>query len=365
MTKNQKTEKDLPESKVTVRMSARQRRALIRWGEQTGCPLTLRRCLAVAKVGKGLSCRAAARELLCAVSTVVTAVRRFKEGGRRALRDRRTGNGRRKVEDSFQQQLCTVLEGTPQDCGWRRTTWTRELLARELEGRGLPRVSVATIGRALAQVGASLKTPRPVVLCPWPTRRRTRRLWELKCRAAHATAEEPVFYADEMDVHLNPKVGRDWMLPGKRRALVTPGNNRKGYVAGALDAKTGRLTWVSGPSKASALFIALVHALVEAYPKARRLHLILDNASVHSSKQTMKALAALSGRVVLHFLPPYCPSANRIERVWWDVHANVTRNHRCASLESLMREVDAYLEGRNAQSTSSPTLRGVPLLDAA
>jgi transposase len=365
VTKNQKTRKALPEGKVTVRLCARQRRRLIRWGEKTGCPLTLRRCLAVAKVGKGLSCRAAARELLCAVSTVVCAVQRFVEGGWRALGDRRAGNGRRKVGDVFQQQLCTVLEGTPQDCGWRRTTWTRELLARELEGRGLPRVSVATVGRALAQVGASLKTPRPVVLCPWPARKRMRRLWELKCRAAYASAEEPVFYADEMDVHLNPKVGRDWMLSGQRRELVTPGNNRKSYVAGALEAKTGRLTWVSGPSKASALFIALVHALADAYPQARRIHLILDNASVHSSKKTKKALAALSGRVVLHFLPPYCPSANRIERVWWDVHANVTRNHRCASLESLMGEVDAYLEGRNVQPLSSPTLRGGPASLAA
>src|SRR3974390_1716364 len=40
-------------------------------------------------------------------------------------------------------------------------------------------------------------------------------------------------------------------------------------------------------------------------------------ASIHSSKKTRKALGQLGGRVVLHFLPPYCPQANRIERVWW------------------------------------------------
>lgn len=365
MTKNLKAEKALPEGKVVVRLCSRQRRQLIRWGERTGCPLTLRRCLAVAKVSKGLSCRAVARELLCAVSTVVSAVRRFEEGGQRALADRRAGNGQRKVGEGFREHLRTVLAGTPQDWGWRRTTWTRELLARELESHGLPRVSVASVGRALAQVGASLKTPRPVVLCPWPARKRARRLWELKCLAAHARPDEPVFYSDEMDVHLNPKVGRDWMLPGQRRLVVTPGNNKKRYVAGALEAKEKKLTWVEGSSKASALFICLVHKLLEAYPQARRLHLIIDNSSTHHSKKTKKALAALGGRVVLHFLPPYCPSGNRIERVWWDVHANVTRNHRCDSLDELMAEVDAYLEGRNAQSTSSPTLRSGPASLAA
>nr|WP_253816460.1 transposase [Myxococcus xanthus] len=35
-----------------------------------------------------------------------------------------------------------------------------------------------------------------------------------------------------------------------------------------------------------------------------------------------------SHRIVLHFLPPDCPEANRIERVWLDLHANAARNHR-------------------------------------
>jgi transposase len=44
-------------------------------------------------------------------------------------------------------------------------------------------------------------------------------------------------------------------------------------------------------------------------------------------------------------LPPYCPDANRIERVWQDLHANVTRNHRCKTLAQLLdhaRYLDDY-----------------------
>ncbi|RYZ17877.1 MAG: IS630 family transposase [Myxococcaceae bacterium] len=163
-----------------------------------------------------------------------------------------------------------------------------------------------------------------------------------------------------MDVHLNPRIVPDWMLPGQRREVVTQGNNRKQYVAGALEARTVRLTWVKGQRKTSALFIDLVRAVAAAYPQAKRLHFILDNAATHSSKVKQKALAALDGRIVLHFLPPYGPEGNRIERVWWDVHADVTRNHRCKKMEALMGEVDAYLEARNAQATSSPVLRTRP-----
>ncbi|WP_368670608.1 IS630 family transposase [Myxococcus sp. AM011] len=319
----------------------------------------------MAKVASGQSRGQAARELLCATSTVISAVRRYQEHGREGLVDRRAFNGPTKVDARFRETLCRVLEGTPQQSGWRRTTWTRELLAREVERRGRVRVSAATMGRALASVGARRKRPRPVVRCPWPARQRLRRLWQLKCRAAYARPEEPVFYEDEMDVHLNPKIGPDWMLPGQRREVVTPGNNQKRYVAGALNARSAQLTWVKGERKTSALFIDLVRAVDAAHPKAKRLHFILDNAATHSSKVTQKALAALGGRVVLHFLPPYCPEGNRIERVWWDVHANVTRNHRCKKMEALMFEVDTYLEARNAQATPSPVLRAVTARRAA
>ncbi len=170
---------------------------------------------------------------------------------------------------------------------------------------------------------------------------------------------------DEVDIHLNPKVGRDWCLPGQRRVVLTPGNNKKRYLAGALDSKTGRLTWVEGKSKASSLFIQLLWRIAGEYRGAPRIHLILDNASIHSSQKTRKALEQLGGRIVLHCLPPYCPDANRIERVWLDLHANVTRNHRCRTLRKLMRHVHAYLHARNAQRRASPILRKVHLRRAA
>ncbi len=60
-------------------------------------------------------------------------------------------------------------------------------------------------------------------------------------------------------------------------------------------------------------------------------------------KKTQRALAKLNGQVVLHFLPPYCPDDNPIERVWLDVHTAVTRNHRQPDIEALMAAVQTYL----------------------
>ena len=155
-----------------------------------------------------------------------------------------------------------------------------------------------------------------------------------------------------MDIHLNPTLGPDWMLPGQQKAVVTPGQNVKRYLAGALNPETGRLLWVSGARKTSALFLDLLAQLLDAYPAAAAIHLILDNFGIHHSKAVQAALGTWARRIRLHFLPPYCPTANRIERVWLDLHAAVTRNQRCATIEALLTAVDHYRADRTQQARS-------------
>jgi hypothetical protein len=118
---------------------------------------------------------------------------------------------------------------------------TRGLLGRELERRRLPRVAACTIGRALVAIGARLGIPKPTVACPWDSARRKLVLARLRRLARNATTDEPVFFEDEMDVHLNAKIGRDWMPRGHRRYVLTPGQNKKRFVAGALN--YGRALW--------------------------------------------------------------------------------------------------------------------------
>jgi transposase len=89
----------------------------------------------------------------------------------------------------------------------------------------------------------------------------------------------------------------------------------------------------------------LLKLLANSYDtRARRIHLIVDNYGIHSAHATRRVLKELGGRIVLHFLPPYCPDANRIERVWQDLHANVSCNHRCKTLKGLLGNARAYLE---------------------
>lgn len=106
-----------------------------------------------------------------------------------------------------------------------------------------------------------------------------------ECSAVH-----PVFYEDEVDIHLDPKIGADWQLRGQQKRVVTPGQNEKYYLAGALHSGTGKVSYVGGNSKSSALFIGLLNHLKARYRRAKTITLIVDNYIIHKSRETQRWL---------------------------------------------------------------------------
>lgn len=98
--------------------------------------------------------------------------------------------------------------------------------------------------------------------------------------------EHPVFYEDEVDIHLNPKIGADWQVYGQQKRVVTPGQNEKYYLADTLHSSTGKVSYVGGGSKASSLFISQLQHLKVTYRRAKIITLIVDNHTIHKSEKT-------------------------------------------------------------------------------
>jgi transposase len=305
------------------------------------------RCQIVLHAAKDRSSRVIAEAVGCSRSWASRVLTRFGIEGIAGLMDSREDNGTLKLDDWYLGQLYEVVSGRPSDYGYPRPTWTRELLVKVLAKLTGVRIHVGTMSRALQMIGARRGRPRPVVRCPWSKPAKERRLRALRTLAANPAPREVVVYADEVDIHLNPKIGLDWMNRGQQKEVVTPGKNEKRYLAGALHVATGQLTCVEGNRKNSSLFVALLAALVQDYSGARKIHVILDNCRIHHSRMTQIALRNFGKRIVLHFLPPYCPNDNKIERVWLDLHAEVTRNHQRGSLAALMQDVWRFIRRRN------------------
>jgi len=93
----------------------------------------------------------------------------------------------------------------------------------------------------------------------------------------------------KVDVHLTPKVRRDWMLRGQQKVVVTPGENVKRCVAGALDPRSGEIIWAVGKRRDSKLFLKLLRRVRAGNPSAKRVHIILEDAKAHLSLKVRKA----------------------------------------------------------------------------
>jgi transposase len=308
------------------------------------------RCRIVLLWGEGILRLEIARAVGCSVSWVDRVIGRFRAHGVAGLEDRRQDNGQTKLDERFLATLYEVVDKQPPDFGYPRPTWTQELLARVMESLTGVKVHPATLSRALKQIGARLGRPRPTVGCPWSKAAKTRRLNVIGQAIAGMGSREVAVYLDEVDIHLNPKIGPDYMNRGKQKEVPTPGKNAKRYVCGALNPKTGCIEYVAGERKNGLLFIAMLESLLKAHPTARAIHVVLDNYRIHDSKQVQAWMKENGRRIRLHFLPPYCPEHNRIERQWRDLHANVTRNHRCKTIEQLMNNVQGWLESHNQQA---------------
>lgn len=169
--------------------------------------------------------------------------------------------------------------------------------------------------------------------------------------------EEPpegsrVFFVDQSDVGLYPKVGPDWGPRGEQMKVHTRGKNQKTYLFGALDAHTGELVVGFWPRKNSAAFVDFLQRLLASVAKGE-IHLVLDNYGVHKSKRTCQFLESEPGRRLhFHFLPTYSPWLNPIETTWRVIKRRAGTNKWRDTIEIIHQEFAATMAAMGALLTA-------------
>jgi transposase len=319
-----------------VRMRAELRRA--RYGYLLALHLLLL-CAA------GRTPREVAGVLFCSRSSVYRIARAyragtltFEEGSERAPQQRRL----RLLTPSLKRSVLALLKTAPRMLGWCRTRWSCATLAVELQVRRGIAVSAETMRHWLHEVGWEWKRAKLTAKEDDPER--VTKLARIRLAVEQLRAGAALFFADELDIHLLPKVGYQWMPKGKQVEVMTPGTNEKRYLAGALNVTTGRITHCVWYRKQTGLFLELLDTLDRTHPAPlfTQLTVVVDNAQLHKAKKVQQWLTAHPRFEVL-YLPTYCPRANPIERAFGDVHDNCTRNHTRKRIWHLVQDVKQHL----------------------
>jgi DDE superfamily endonuclease/Winged helix-turn helix len=243
---------------------------------------------------------------------------------------------------TLRRALPALLKAPPRVYGWCRTRWSCATLALTWQATRGVTVSAETMRRWLHEIGWVWKRAKLRAKDDDP--QRVERLARIRVLYEQLRLWEALVFADELDIHLLPKVGYAWMPQGTQVEVMTPGTNEKHDLAGALDLATGTVHHALGPRKTNALFRELLQRLDDAYaaPYDKRIYVVVDHGKIHKAKAVEQWLAT-HPRVELLFLPTYCPRAHPIERVFGDVHDLCTRKHTRKRLRELVADVVEHL----------------------
>ena len=114
-------------------------------------------------------------------------------------------------------------------------------------------------------------------------------------------------------------------------------------IHGVIDLETGATRMKEVLSVDADSTIALLASIEAAYSTMRRIHVYFDNARYHHARAVQNWMKQPGRRVVLHFIPAYCPHLNPIERLWGEMHKNVTHNRYNATFKAFADAVLTFL----------------------
>lgn len=117
-----------------------------------------------------------------------------------------------------------------------------------------------------------------------------------------------------------------WIKQGRKndKFIATNTGRQRLNLHGALNLTTLTATMNLVETVNAQTVLHTLKLMVKKQPKGK-IHLVLDNAKYYHSKQVTEWRRHHT-RVKLHFIPPYSPNLNIIERLWLYYHKRVTNN---------------------------------------
>jgi transposase len=172
--------------------------------------------------------------------------------------------------------------------------------------------------------------------------------------SSETPADEPILFMDSAHPTMATKVVCGWIKKGQDKPIAQTASRTRVNVMGAIGLDEMKVTsWCPEYVNAETT-VAFFDLLKAAYPNAPTIHIILDQSGYHLSKLVQEA--ALEKNIQLHYLPPYSPNLNPIERVWKVMNEKVRNNVFFSSAKEFRETISNFFKHEINKIT--PLLRG-------
>ena len=155
--------------------------------------------------------------------------------------------------------------------------------------------------------------------------------------------DEVVLFMDAVHPTQATKITSGWIRKGVDKVINTTGSRTRLNIVGAIEldnlsaAIFDQFKTVNGVA-----IIDFFKKVRCAYPSKSTIHMILDGAGYHRSIEVVKAAKKLG--IELHYLPPYSPNLNPIERLWKVMNEYARNNKYFATAKEFRKKINHFLD---------------------
>jgi transposase len=208
--------------------------------------------------------------------------------------------------------------------------------------------TVAGMTTWLHQHGFSYKKPAVI---PGKVNSEAQEQWikEYEALKRGLSPNETICFIDGVHPTHNTKLSCGWIQKGERKEIPTNTGRQRLNLSGAFDIFSKKVLIQEDFSLNAESTIAFLKSLEVVYPEMSKIHVFCDNARYYKNKDVMAHLA--HSKIEMHFLPPYSPNLNPIERLWKLMNEKVLYNKYYEKFSEFKNGVLGFL-----QSLSDPPL---------
>jgi transposase len=157
--------------------------------------------------------------------------------------------------------------------------------------------------------------------------------------------DETICFTDGVHPTHNVQPAYGWIKKGEPKAIPANTGRSRLNITGAIDVTTHRIYIQEDETLNASATIKFFQHLENAYPTMHKVHVFCDNAPYYRNKEVKKHLE--NSKIKLHFLPPYSPNLNPIERLWKWMKEVVVYNSYYEEFEAFKDAVHGFFETLN------------------
>lgn len=158
-----------------------------------------------------------------------------------------------------------------------------------------------------------------------------------------AGKEEPIYFADSVHPQHQTQLTYGWILKGVRKEIATTGRQKRLNIIGGISLNGHRFSYRQVEKVDAVNICDFLWHLRQANPGKYYVHLIWDNARPHRNDEVHRFAKELG--IKLHYLPPYSPNLNPVERVWKLMHESVRYNQYYRDFSEFSEAVLGFFNG--------------------